>query len=85
MIIAIEPEHPHWPLIVMLVLTQCSVGGFVVELLSVATGGPAARVPGRARSSLWLVGWAGLAASVFHLGRPLYALPCPDRTCGIRG
>ncbi len=27
---ATNPQHPHWPLIVMLVLTQLSVGAFVV-------------------------------------------------------
>ncbi len=26
----VEPEHPHWPLVFMLVLTQLSVGAFVV-------------------------------------------------------
>ena len=29
---AANPQHPHWPLIVMLVLTQLSVGAFVVGM-----------------------------------------------------
>jgi Fe-S-cluster-containing dehydrogenase component/DMSO reductase anchor subunit len=69
----VEPEHAHWPLIAMLVLTQLSVGGFLVELVAVAagsTGGPGTTL----HTALCLsLGWAGLAASVLHLGRPLYA------------
>ena len=69
----LEPEHAHWPLIAMLVLTQLSVGGFAVELAAVAagsTGGFGAVL----HTILCLgFGWAGLAASVLHLGRPLYA------------
>ena len=33
-----EPEHAHSPLVVMLVLTQASAGGFLVELAARATG-----------------------------------------------
>src|SRR4029079_19320524 len=29
----VEPEHPHWPLVFMLVLTQLSVGAFAVLAL----------------------------------------------------
>ncbi|MEZ5402083.1 MAG: DmsC/YnfH family molybdoenzyme membrane anchor subunit [Bryobacteraceae bacterium] len=67
----IEPEHPHWPLVFMLVLTQLSAGAFVVLWLLDALGGGGA---------LWLsalsaLGVAGvsLAASPLHLGRPIYA------------
>jgi DMSO reductase anchor subunit len=69
----VEPEHAHWPLIVMLVLTQLSVGGFVVELAAVAGG--ATRGTGTVlHTALSLgLGYLGLMASVFHLGRPLYA------------
>ena len=69
----LEPEHAHWPLIAMLVLTQLSVGGFAVELGALAagsTGGLAAVL--QAICCLGF-GWAGLAASVAHLGRPLFA------------
>jgi Fe-S-cluster-containing dehydrogenase component/DMSO reductase anchor subunit len=69
----VEPEHAHWPLIVMLVLTQLSVGGFVVELAAVA-GGSTRGVGTVLHTALCLgLGWAGLMASVLHLGRPLYA------------
>jgi formate dehydrogenase iron-sulfur subunit len=69
----VEPEHAHWPLIVMLVLTQLSVGGFVVELAAVA-GGASQGVGTVLHTALCLgLGWAGLLASIIHLGRPLYA------------
>ncbi len=69
----VEPEHAHWPLIAMLVLTQLSVGGFLVEL-AVIPGGTT-RGPGTLLLSILSLGlgWAGLAASVLHLGRPLFA------------
>jgi Fe-S-cluster-containing dehydrogenase component/DMSO reductase anchor subunit len=69
----VEPEHAHWPLIAMLVLTQLSVGGFVVELAAVA-GGATRGIGTVLHPALCLgLGWAGLMASVLHLGRPLYA------------
>jgi formate dehydrogenase iron-sulfur subunit len=69
----LEPEHAHWSLIVMLVLTQLSVGGFAAEL-----GGFAAGLTGGIGAGLHVIlclgfGWAGLGASVLHLGRPLHA------------
>jgi formate dehydrogenase iron-sulfur subunit len=69
----VEPEHAHWPLIAMLVLTQLSVGGFVVELAAVV-GGATQGVGTVLHPALCLgLGWAGLMASILHLGRPLYA------------
>ena len=71
----VHPQHPHWPLIIMLVLTQLSVGAFLVSLLLKST------LP----STLWetfqpvhasgalFFGLVALAASVLHLGRPQYA------------
>ncbi len=72
---AVSPEHPHAPLVLMLVLTQLSVGAFLVDLLLGRTlGAPA--IPGwglaQAAFSLTLAGVA-LAAATLHLGRPLYA------------
>jgi Fe-S-cluster-containing dehydrogenase component/DMSO reductase anchor subunit len=67
----VAPSHRHAPLVVMLVLTQLSVGAFVVDAI-------ASRLlahmlePAHALAAL-SVGLAALAASVFHLGRPLYA------------
>lgn len=70
-------QHSHLPLIVMLVLTQLSVGAFVVgqalvagpwrEPLMLSTVRPAYALVGL------LVGVVGMHAAVFHLGRPLYA------------
>ncbi len=57
-------EHTHWPLVIMLVLTQAALGFFIAAAVSGAT------VP------LWLGNAAlhgGLLASVLHLGQPLRA------------
>ncbi len=60
---ALIPQHAHWPLILMLVLTQAGVG-----LISRSVG---------VSFPLLLTGtvifFAGMAASVFHLGQPLKA------------
>ena len=67
----LEPEHPHWPLVFMLVLTQLSVGAFVVlwllDMLGRGTG-----LTITALASLTLAG-ISLGASTLHLGRPIYA------------
>jgi formate dehydrogenase iron-sulfur subunit len=65
---AVTPSHRHFPLVVMLVLTQLSVGAFVVG----RTLADHIVQPAHALAAL-AVGLAALAASVFHLGRPLYA------------
>ena len=67
----VTPEHAHWSLILMTVLTQLSVGAFatiwLLQLLGVSTHlGLAALV------SLG-VGGLALAAATFHLGRPAHA------------
>ena len=68
-----EPEHGHAPLAVMLVLTQMAAGGFLVELAARLAGAtPILSDPALSRLSL-ATGLAGLAASILHLGRPLYA------------
>jgi formate dehydrogenase iron-sulfur subunit len=67
----VEPEHPHWPLVFMLVLTQLSVGAFVVLWLLDRMGRGAGLTMG-ALASLGLAG-ISLAASTLHLGRPIYA------------
>lgn len=64
-------EHPHWPLIVMTVLTQISVGGFVAIWLMQAISGRAHRVAALASLVLALV---ALLASTLHLGRPIHAI-----------
>jgi DMSO reductase iron-sulfur subunit len=70
-IMHVHPEHPHWPLVVMTVLTQLSVGAFatiwLLHLLGATT-----RLGIAALSSL-AVGGLALSASTLHLGRPAYA------------
>lgn len=59
---ALIPEHAHWPLVLMLLLTQAGMG-----LILVANGG----LP-----LTWLgtiIFFTGMLASVFHLGKPLKA------------
>ncbi|HUY35485.1 MAG TPA: DmsC/YnfH family molybdoenzyme membrane anchor subunit [Pirellulales bacterium] len=71
----VKPQHAHWPLILMLVLTQLSVGAFLVELAMRLAR--AEQVIAAIRSvhsiSALSFGLTALAASVFHLGRPRYA------------
>jgi formate dehydrogenase iron-sulfur subunit len=72
---AIQREHAHWPLIVMLVLTQLSVGAFLVELLLTKLLDSAlieSIRPVQTASALFF-GLLALGASLFHLGRPFYA------------
>jgi DMSO reductase iron-sulfur subunit len=60
-------EDPHWPLVIMLVLTQLSAGAFLyLSLLPEA---------GRQRGALaaLVVACVSLGASTLHLGRPIHA------------
>jgi formate dehydrogenase iron-sulfur subunit len=66
----IRPAAPHWPLVLMLVLTQAGIGGIWFEAITNAAA--------MAHGSAWkfvnaAFVFAGLAASIFHLGRPLQA------------
>ena len=67
-------QHAHWPLVVMLVLTQLSVGAFTVGLLFQSLQ-PSSLLPFlRTHVALsLLVGLAALGASTLHLGRPQFA------------
>ncbi len=74
-----RPQHAHLPLVLMLVLTQMSVGAFVAEqtLPFVSTLAAAAQPLGAQSNGRFihlaaalLLGLLGLSASVFHLGRP---------------
>jgi DMSO reductase iron-sulfur subunit len=62
----VHPEHPHWPLVFMLTLTQLSVGAFAGLAFFHATG------PMAAIAAL-LVAFVALGASTLHLGRPIHA------------
>jgi Fe-S-cluster-containing dehydrogenase component/DMSO reductase anchor subunit len=69
---SLSPEHPHWPLIVMLVLTQLSVGTFVVGVLvddTLPESLAAMLRPFHATGAL-VLGLLALVASTCHLGRP---------------
>jgi len=67
----IVPEHPHWSLVLMTVLTQLSVGAFVtiwlLQLLGSTTALGVAAVTSLAVAAL------ALNAATFHLGRPAHA------------
>ncbi len=67
----LRPEHPHWPLVVMTVLTQLSVGAFTSIWLLELFGAHAHR--GAALIAL-LTAMVALCASTLHLGRPIHAL-----------
>lgn len=71
----VNPQHAHWPLVIMLVLTQLSVGAFIAWLVlePFLTRSQVAELrPIHALSSL-AFGLLALGASLFHLGRPQFA------------
>jgi len=70
-LVHVRPGDPHWPLVVMMVFTQLSVGTFAAIWLLQLTGA-FARLGVAALTSL-LVATLALGASTLHLGRPLYA------------
>jgi Fe-S-cluster-containing dehydrogenase component/DMSO reductase anchor subunit len=67
-----SPQHAHWPLVWMLILTQMSVGAFVIgQLVGVWSPGAVTQTGSRLQQGMALgLGLLGLAASVLHLGRP---------------
>ena len=70
-----EPEHAHPPLVVMLVLTQLSVGAFctaTILRLLFPSGLLRELTPFHSLVAL-LLGFLALGASTMHLGRPLDA------------
>lgn len=71
----VKPEHAHTPLIVMLVLTQLSVGAFSAVVCLQYFLEDAVKIflfPCQTFVALG-VGFLALGASIFHLGRPWYA------------
>jgi DMSO reductase anchor subunit len=67
----VEPEHPHWPLVLMLVLTQLCVGAFIVLwLLGLNRAGTDLKIVALASLVLAAI---SLGASTMHLGRPIHA------------
>jgi formate dehydrogenase iron-sulfur subunit len=72
---SVSEQHPHWPLIIMLVLTQLSVGAFLSGLVLESFLDEtliAAMRPVHSMSAL-VFGLLALASSTLHLGRPQYA------------
>lgn len=67
------PAHDHPPLAVMLVLTQLSVGAFVIGLVRAGIGPGPGTAPALDAGLAVASGAVALVASVFHLGRPRYA------------
>lgn len=71
----IKPEHSHMPLVVMLVLTQLSVGAFLAEIMINQY------MDETLRAIVWpyhvlvgfVIGLVAIGVSILHLGRPLYA------------
>lgn len=75
---SVHRAHGHLPLVVMLVLTQMSVGAFIIEhamysYFSLFDEKAAAIARPLHLCAALLLGMLGLGASLFHLGRPLYA------------
>jgi DMSO reductase iron-sulfur subunit len=67
----LTPEHAHWSLVMMTVLTQLSVGAFVaIWALQIVRG--AARLESTALIAL-LVAAIALNGATLHLGRPAHA------------
>ena len=67
----VVPAEAHWPLVIMTVLTQLSVGAFATIWLLQLLG--AGEHLGAAAIGSLLLGGLALAASTLHLGRPIYA------------
>jgi Fe-S-cluster-containing dehydrogenase component/DMSO reductase anchor subunit len=65
-------EHGHWPLVLMLLLTQTAVGLFVTVAVA-ALAHTSMDVVQVLSVAGWLTLHVGLGASVLHLGRPLGA------------
>jgi Fe-S-cluster-containing dehydrogenase component/DMSO reductase anchor subunit len=70
----VSAQHAHWPLVIMLVLTQLSVGAFVIGAALARWLPEGGETLERVHASSALgFGLLALAASTFHLGRPFYA------------
>jgi DMSO reductase iron-sulfur subunit len=67
----LRPEHAHWPLVVMTVLTQLSVGAFSSIWLMQIFGAHLHRV---AALVALMIATVALGASTLHLGRPIHAV-----------
>ena len=67
----LRTEDPHWPLVIMTVLTQLSVGGFIAVWLS---GTLHARAHRSTAVIALVIALSALLSSTLHLGRPIHAI-----------
>jgi formate dehydrogenase iron-sulfur subunit len=70
---AARPQHAHWPLILMLVFTQASVGAFIADQGWLNPTNVTRLDDAVHRAAAFLLGILGLIAAIFHLGRPQFA------------
>jgi Fe-S-cluster-containing dehydrogenase component/DMSO reductase anchor subunit len=72
---SVAVQHSHWPLIIMLVLTQLSVGAFLagMALEAVISETLSAAIRPLHTLTALVFGLTALGASTLHLGRPQYA------------
>jgi formate dehydrogenase iron-sulfur subunit len=72
----VNPQHAHWPLVIMLVLTQLSVGAFIawLALEPALSANLTEKLRSLHAASALGFGLLALVASLFHLGRPQYAM-----------
>jgi formate dehydrogenase iron-sulfur subunit len=67
----LRPEHPHWPLVWLTLVSQVALGVSAVAAVAAVAGGGAGGLGTRLLAAV-LAG-AGLAGATFHLGRPAMA------------
>ena len=70
---ALRLEHPHWPLIIMLLFSQLAVGMFLTVAVMAMVSAASSLSLALAATIGFVALNVGLGASVFHLGRPLGA------------
>jgi Fe-S-cluster-containing dehydrogenase component/DMSO reductase anchor subunit len=70
-LVRLVPGEPHWPLVVMTVLTQLAVGALATIWFLQLLGGSTRF--GTAALTAVLVSALALSAATLHLGRPVYA------------
>ena len=68
---SVRPEAAHWPLVIMTVLTQLSVGAFAAIWILQLVGGRSHL--GTAAIGSFILEGLALASSTAHLGRPIHA------------
>jgi formate dehydrogenase iron-sulfur subunit len=70
----VDPEHPHWPLVILTLLTQLSLGTVAATVATQLAGRAGNGTLAGGAAGGFLAGIIALAASLFHLGRPTHAI-----------